>query len=132
MSDEFSSSTGGTVMQQTCSATEVNLSQSDEDLITDIRRATDTDCEVPQSLADLSVKTSRQLDHSRVILNKSDQSYQLSMYDETLDAYNRNHIQQVFLNGVPIDIHSNGLELEDVAVYVYLTGDTQYVVSIWT
>lgn len=132
MSDDFSSSTGGTVMQPTCSATEFNLSQSDEDLITDIRRATDTDGEVPQSLAELSVKTSRQLDHSRVILNKSDQSYQLSMYDETLDAYNRNYIQQVFLNGVPIDIHSNGLELEDVAVYVYLTDNTQYVVSIWT
>lgn len=132
MSDEFSSPTGGTVMQPNCSATEFNLSQSDEELITDIQRATDTNGEITTSLAELSVKTSRQLDHSRVVLNKSDQSYELSMYDETLDAYNRNYLQQVFLNGIPIDIQSNGLELEDVAVYVYLTDDDQYVASIWT
>lgn len=132
MSDEFSSPTGGTVMQPNCSATEFNLSQSDEELITDIQRATDTNGEITTSLAELSVKTSRQLDHSRVVLNKSDQSYELSMYDEALDAYNRNYLQQVFLNGIPIDIQSNGLELEDVAVYVYLTDDDQYVASIWT
>lgn len=133
MSDEISSPTGGTVMQAR-SSTEFHLSSADEELIemfqenpTSLSRETTVD-----TLANLSVKNSRQLDHSRVVLNKAETGYALSMYDESLDTYNRDYLQSVFLNGVPIEIKSDGLELEDVAIYVYLTSDEQYVASIWT
>jgi len=133
MSKESHSSTCGTVVEDASCSSEFRLSKEDSkriELLNNIH-SQQSEKQFELSDGDLSVVSSFD-EQSRVIINVSQDKYEIKIYDSNSDPYQRDYISSVFLNGTPFELRDSGLELFNVTVFIYKTQTNEYIASLWT
>lgn len=136
MSDESLSSAGGIVVEELDSTpAEYRLSEDEMQIIQALNERqsyTNVPTE-PLDLTSLALSNvSTFEDQSRIVIDVTDGSYEIELYETTPDPYQRSHLSAVFLNGKQIELRESGLELFGVTVFIYRTEENQHIASLWT
>jgi hypothetical protein len=118
------------------SSVEFRLSEEDAELITTLNErclyTKKQNGPVDINSTDI-ITVSEFTNQSRLVIDVTESGfYELQLYDNTPEAYHRNHLSSVFLNGKKFELRDGGLELFDVTVFIYKTQSNQYIASLWT